>query len=263
MPELPDVEVFRRYFAATALHKKITKVEVHHQKILEAVSSRRLKKALEGRSFKKTSRHGKYLFAELDSGDALVLHFGMTGFLKYYKKAGQKPEHDRLTLHLENDYQLAYANQRLLGRVFLTSQQDRFIENQELGPDALDLGLAEFASILEGGRGAAKTTLMNQKRLAGLGNIYTDEIFFQSRIHPKESVKTLTKKQLETLFENMQEVLNTAIEAQADPKQMPEEFLLPHREEGEPCPRCGGEVKKVKLSGRSTYFCPACQSESG
>ena len=263
MPELPDVEVFRRYLDSTSLHKRITTVEVHSRRILEGVSGKRLKSTLEGARLEETARHGKYLFARLDKGQELVLHFGMTGFLKYFKNNDREPEHQRLRLRLENGYSLAYDNQRLLGRVFLAADRERFIEDQELGPDALSLDFERFASILKRGRGAVKSTLMNQKMLAGLGNIYTDEILFQARVHPKSNVDGLGEEQLRTVYQQMRAVLEKSIEIQADPARMPESYLLPRREQDGPCPRCGGRVRKITLSGRATYLCPACQGEPG
>jgi formamidopyrimidine-DNA glycosylase len=263
MPELPDVEVYRRYLGSTALHKRIAEVEVHSSRVLEGVSSRRLKDALEGASLEDTSRRGKYLFCELDSGTYLVLHFGMTGFLKYFKNEEQEPSHDRLTLHLENDYRLAYDNQRLLGRVFLADDREEFVREHEIGPDALSVGFDEFASVLRRGRGAVKTSMMNQKMLAGLGNIYTDEILFQARVHPKTRISDLSEEQFRTIYDQMKAVLKEAIDARADPERMPKTYLLPHRDEKDTCPRCGAGVKKITLSGRSAYLCPKCQGNPG
>jgi formamidopyrimidine-DNA glycosylase len=259
MPELPDVEAFRRYLGATALHKRITEVVVKSRRVLEGVKSRRLREVLKGCRVEDSSRHGKYLFCELDNGQYLVLHFGMTGFLKYFKNEDQKPDHQRLILHLENGYRLVYDNQRLFGRVFLAEDRERFIRKQQLGPDALAVDFKRFASILSRGRGAVKTTMMNQQMLAGLGNIYTDEILFQARIHPKTKIAGLTEEELRDIFDQMKEVLEEAIEARADPRRMPETFLLLHRDENCACPRCGGPVKKISLSGRGSYLCPVCQ----
>jgi formamidopyrimidine-DNA glycosylase len=263
MPELPDVEVFRRYLDSTALQKRIMNVELFSHRILEGVSGKRLKSALEGATLKDTARHGKYLFARLDKGQELVLHFGMTGFLKYYKNDDSGPDHERLRLRQENGYSLAFDNQRLLGRVFLAADRERFIEEQELGPDALSVDFREFAQILGRGRGAIKSTLMNQKMLAGLGNIYTDEILFQARVHPKTSPGSLSEQQLQAVYQQMRAVLEKSIEIQADPERMPKGYLLSHREKDGTCPRCGGPVRKITLSGRATYFCPDCQGGAG
>jgi formamidopyrimidine-DNA glycosylase len=260
MPELPDVEVFRRYLESTVLHKRIRTVEVYSHRILEGVSGKRLKSTLEGAALENTARHGKYLFARLDKGQELVLHFGMTGFLRYYKNEEREPGHERLRLRMENGYSLAYDDQRLLGRVFLAPDRDRFIDQRNLGPDALKVDFQEFAQILGRGRGAIKSTLMNQKMLAGLGNIYTDEILFQARFHPETPVGSLGENQLRVVHGHMRAVLEQAIDARADPGRMPRNFLLPRRDEKESCPRCGGKVRKITVSGRAAYLCPACQS---
>ena len=261
MPELPDVEVFKRYLDATALHKTITEVEVETAQILEGVSISKLQKSLKGRQFQSTHRHGKHLLVALDQVPWLTLHFGMTGFLKYFKDMDKEPEHDRLLISFDNGYHLAYDSQRKLGAVGLTDGVDNFIDEKELGPDALSLDLEGFRQVIKGTRGALKSFLMNQKHLAGIGNVYSDEILFQGGLHPKGEVNDLDADTVKRLFEAMQEVLNKAIEAQADPARLPDSFIIPHRHKGGSCPRCKGEVEKISVSGRSGYFCPTCQAK--
>lgn len=261
MPELPDVEVFRRYLDSTALHKTITEVEVETARILEGVSKAKLQKALTGRQFQVTHRHGKHLLAAFDKDAWLTFHFGMTGFLKYFKQMDQEPEHDRLLISFDNEYHLAYVSQRKLGAVGLTDDVEDFVEEKELGPDALRIDLEGLRQVIKGKRGSIKSFLMNQKHLAGIGNIYSDEILFQSRLHPKAEVNNLARDTVEQLYQAMQDVLRGAIAAQADPERFPKAFLIPHRHPGGTCPRCRGEVKKISISGRSGYFCPACQGK--
>lgn len=138
MPELPDVEVFKQYLDATSLHQEIEDVDVRNRKILEDTSVQELGKGLNGRRLESTYRHGKYLFAQLDDDNWLMLHFGMTGKLKYFKVMEKEPEHDRLLLEFSNGYHLAYDCQRMLGHVALIEDAAAFIEEKELGPDALD-----------------------------------------------------------------------------------------------------------------------------
>lgn len=259
MPELPDVEVFRRYLASTALHKKIAGVEVFNGRILKGTRLKLFKKNVSGRSMEDTDRHGKYLFAVLDNGSILALHFGMTGFLRYFKNPEKEPDHPRMAVHFKQGYRLVYDDQRLLGSVSLLSDKDEFIRKKKLGPDALAIGSDDFDTILKNGRGCLKTTLMNQNSVAGIGNIYADEIMFQARMHPKADVHALTQKQRLKLYRAMQYVLSAAIESGADPNAMPDTFLLPHRNPGDRCPRCPDRIKKITISGRSSYFCPTCQ----
>jgi formamidopyrimidine-DNA glycosylase len=186
MPELPEVETYKRYLAATALHKRIDSVYCEAPDMLAGVSLRRLKGALGGRRFEETRRHGKYLFAALDQGPWLVLHFGMTDRLEYFKDEGKLPRHTRLHIAFTNGYRLAYIAQRKLGHIALTGDVHAFIVGHELGPDALDTDLNGFREQASGYRGTVKGWLMDQSAFAGIGNVYSDEILFQARMHPKK-----------------------------------------------------------------------------
>ncbi|MDG6257997.1 MAG: DNA-formamidopyrimidine glycosylase family protein [Methanomicrobiaceae archaeon] len=264
MPELPDVEYYRIYLNATALHKTIERVEVRAPRILEEVTERRLRSALAGRAFASTSRHGKYLFAAID-GDAdespwLVMHFGMTGRVKYFEDAGQDPEHDRLLIGFENGYFLAFVNQRKFGHVALATSPEAFAKEKGLGPDALSVGREEFVARLGERRGSAKATLMNQKVLAGIGNIYADEILFQAGVHPKTPVRALDEDTRGKVHSVMGDVLHTAIAVMRRHDDFPDSYLIPHRHEGGVCPLDGTPLETVKISGRRAYFCPEHQS---
>lgn len=259
MPELPDVEVFRQYLNATSLHKTITDVEVKHRLILGNVTAEKIREGLRGRKMESSKRRGKHILIHLDDDNWFTLHFGMTGRLKYFKHLQDAPEHDRLRLEFKNGYHLAYVCVRLLGEVNLVDGFEEFIGMKDLGPDALRLNLTQFRDIMEGRRGMVKTTLMNQSILSGVGNIYADEMLFQSGIHPETKIKSLPEEKLKLLFDKMREVLKTAIEKKANPDDFPEDFIIPHRDEGETCPICGGELVKTRVSGRATYHCPRCQ----
>lgn len=262
MPELPDVEVYRRYLDATSLHQEIAEVEIRTAKILEDISSARLKRDLKGRSMEATRRRGKYLFAELDSGKWFMMHFGMTGDLAYQKSLEDEPPYSRLLISFRNGYHLLYISRRLLGKVSVISDVEVFIKDKELGPDVLEIDYETFRNILKRGRGALKTALMNQKLFAGIGNVYSDEILFRARLHPKTRVGNLDEGHIKELFSKTKEVMETAIENGADPDKFPRSYLLPHRREGEKCPYCKDSVTRMKISGRSAYFCPACQSKN-
>jgi formamidopyrimidine-DNA glycosylase len=240
VPELPDVEVLKQYLDATSLHQDIQAVEVRDSRILEDISSERLKTGLKDHSFDSTRRHGKYLFAELSDGCWLVLHFGMSGELKYFKSMEKDPEYDQLLISFSNGYHLAYNAPRKLGLVALIEDMETFVQKKELGPDAMGLDLTSFQELLSGRRGMVKSTLMNQQIIAGIGNVYSDEILFQARIHPRIGVKELDQETLRQLFNTMREVLQTAIDCRAIPDQFPSSYLTRHRNEGESCPNCGG-----------------------
>lgn len=259
MPELPDVEAYRRHLAATSLHRRIDRVEHVSTEMLTGVSASALKRKLVGTSLGKSRRHGKYMFARTDDGPWLVLHFGMTGRLECRKHDGLDGAHTRLLLALHDGRSLAFEDQRKLGGIWLTDDVDGFIAARRLGPDALDADKAGFFHALEGRRGAVKATLMNQSIVAGIGNVYSDEILFQARLHPRRPIQRLDERDRVQLHRTVQRVLRTAADRKADPERMPRTWLLPHREEGEPCLRCGGHVERIRAAGRSAYLCPRCQ----
>ena len=261
MPELPDVEVFKQYFDPTSLHQKVKDVEVLRKRIVEGSTASELRSALKGRTFESTTRYAKYLFAKLDDGRWLVFHFGMTGFFKYFKRMEKEPPHDRLLFTFENGYHLAYDCQRLLGEVRVIEKFDEFLQEKHLGPDVLDrdFDFTAFKEVFAGRRGMVKSALMNQQILSGVGNVYSDEILFHAGIHPKTTINQLDQDALKKLYRNMRDVLKAVIQNRADPDKMPSSFFLPHRKEGGRCPECDGEIEKIKVSGRTAYYCPNCQ----
>lgn len=263
MPELPDVQVFKEYVDATSLHQDIEAVHLHEPGLVDGVASRTVRRHLQGHSLASTRRHGKYLFLDIaDDPDWLLLHFGMTGSLDY---SGEdvEPAYTKLRLDFANGSRLAYINKRKLGRISLVRDVGEFVDTQGLGPDPLadDFDLAAFRSVLEGHRGTLKGLLMNQSAMAGLGNVYADEILFHAGIHPETPVDGLSADEVQTLFETMNRVVRRAIDARADPGRMPSTWLLTHREPEATCPRCGGTIRRIEVSGRATYFCDEHQGE--
>lgn len=260
MPELPDVEVYKRYFDSTALYQSIADAEILDDALLDDISERKIRRALRGTSFEETRRHGKHLFARCASDHWLGLHFGMSGELAYYKRTNEDSEHEYFRVDFENGYRLALIIPRKLGRVRLLDDPETFIEQKELGPDALGLDFDTFARRLEGRRGMIKSALMDQTVIAGLGNIYTDEVLFQAGVHPKTKVQALDDATRRTLFEAIETVLDTAIDCKADPEQMPaDRFLLPHRRTDKKDPYSGTDLEKITVSGRTGYYSPARQ----
>lgn len=260
MPELPDVEIFKRYLDATALHQEIVETRVHDERVLEDVSAAALQRRVTGRRLEGTARHGKHLFATLGDDVWLMLHFGMTGDLRYFRRQDHRPDHVRLALHFANGYRLVFVSRRRLGRVALADSPEAYVREAGLGPDALtDIDMSTFLRRLEGRRGGLKSALTNQRVLAGVGNVYADEVLFQAGLHPKAAVRDLAYHELARTCGALRRVLSAAIEAGAAPADMPRGFLLPRREQGAPCPRCGTPIRRIRVSGRSTYLCPECQ----
>jgi formamidopyrimidine-DNA glycosylase len=262
MPELPEVEIFKRYLDATSLHQRIDDVDVRNTYILKETSARELARRLKGRRFESSRRHGKHLFVRADGELWLRLHFGMTGSLQYFKNDEQAPRYARVLFVFANNHRLAFDDQRQFGQIGLLRDVDEFLKQRELGPDALDLGLGEFRKIVGKHRGAVKSVLMNQRLISGIGNIYADEILFRTRIHPATQIARLNDKALTKLFRATRYILEKAVATKADMDQMPRSWLLPHRGKGGKCPRCGRGLKSATIGGRTAWFCPHCQKRT-
>jgi formamidopyrimidine-DNA glycosylase len=258
MPELPDVETFRRYLEATALGQPIRRVRVEAPRVLEGVSAKELDRRLEGKAISRAERHGKVLFAHAGAW-WIVFRFGMTGFLHTYRRPSEAGEHERVIFDLRNGAHLAFDCQRMFGRIGLTPEPATFIQDHHLGPDARIIGLSHFVDRVAHHRGAIKAALMDQALVAGVGNVYADEILFQARIHPRARVRELDGRALGEVHRAMKRVLERAIDAEADPASMPATWLIPVRGKGGHCPRCGHELEATTAGGRTTYACPRCQ----
>lgn len=265
MPELPDVEAFKRYLDATSLHQAVEGVIVRTPRLLEGTSKRRFSTHLKGRRFERTRRRGKYLGLETDDSEWLILHFGMTGRPAYYRRDSEDPPFARVLVDFDNGYRLAYCSQRKIGKLRLVNDFDAFAEEQRLGIDALDpqLNLRAFRELAADRRGMLKSFLMNQGVMAGLGNIYADEVLFQARLHPRRRLEDLDDKKVKRLFRVMKRVLQTSADKRAEPGKLPRTYLLPHRRGDRLCPVCGGRLKTTKINNRTSWFCPRCQPAPG
>jgi formamidopyrimidine-DNA glycosylase len=259
MPELPDVEVFRRRIAGSCLHRRIETVRVHDPRALRDVSKQLLGRRLKGAELDTTRRHGKHLFAALSSTGWLVMHFGMTGFVEHSRDKQPDP-HARLTVQFDDGSRLFLVDQRRLGFASLTDDPDAYAQEAGLGPDALDLSYAQLRDLLRARRGGVKAALMDQSLVAGVGNIYSDEILFHARIDPRARTADLTDAAYRRLHRQVGRVLRLAADRDAEPARMPRTWLLPNREDGAPCPRGNGEIRKIRMSGRGAFICPGCQA---
>ncbi len=263
MPELPDVAVFKKYLDATSLHQRIESTECLDERFVKGVSRQKLQHRLKGRQLAATVRHGKWLFAPLSDEGVFVMHFGMTGNVDYARDEGDPPEHTRFVLHLADGKRLAILSQRMIGRVSWAEDIETVLAEHDVGVDALsdELDAEAFVGLLQGRRGAIKSALMNQSVIAGIGNVYSDEILFQAGVHPSACAGDLDEKTLRRLHRVMARVLTTATRNGADARDMPAGWLLGRRGPDEPCPRCGGEIKDITVSGRRGWYCPNCQHE--
>jgi formamidopyrimidine-DNA glycosylase len=262
MPELPEVETFKRYLDSTSLHQRITSVDVRDAYVLKRVSARQLACSLKGRRLENTHRHGKHLFVRAGDGLWLRLHFGMTGSLEYFDHDEVAPKTARVIFRFADNCGLAFDDQRKFGEIELIKDVDEFLQTRGLGPDALGINLSQFKAIVGKHRGAVKAILLNQQLLAGIGNLYADEILFRARMRPAIDVARLSDKDLARLFRAVRHVLEKAIALKTDFNRLPKSWLLTHRGKGGKCPLCGRGLKSATIGGRTAWFCPHCQKRT-
>lgn len=261
MPELPEVEIYRKYFNETSLNKKISEVEILAPKMLKEITPEQFSEKLVGKKFTSSYRHGKYFFAVVNKDLSIAIHFGMTGYLLYFKNEEERTKHIRLMFKFSDGSHLAYDNQRMFGSIHLINDIKEFIRKKDLGPDPISDNLShiDFKKLLEKKKGAVKPVLMDQSVIAGIGNVYADEILFQTAIHPLREVSTLSDKELKSVYSSMMKIFKLAINKEAERDAFNNSYLLRHRKKNAECPKCGGEIQAKTIGGRTTYFCPKHQ----
>lgn len=263
MPELPDVECFRQHLHATSLHRDITLLRVFDPSLVRGLSAQEFEQFLIGRTMTETARYGTYLFVNLDGWQWIVMHFGMAGSLLSFQDPDKRPRHTKVLFSFPNGHHLAYINGKTIGGLHLISSPIEFIHARSLGIDALDskLDFPLFQQILSRKKGMIKSILIDQHCIAGIGSIYSDEILFQSGIHPAATARSLSVNKLKALFFSIHDVLVTAIESRAEASLLPVSYMIPVRAQGAACPKCGDRFLNKRISGRTAIFCPVCQPE--
>ncbi len=261
MPELPEVERFRQFFERHALGRLIERVTIHDQRILGETSASALRAQLKRKTFSRTHRHGKHLFAQFSESRWLRIHFGMTGDLYFNALSAEfdqnEPRFARVSFHTADGDVLVYDDARLFGRVELVNSPEDYVREKGLGPDPLARGftLRLFRKLLEGRKGAIKSLLLSQEILAGVGNLYADETLFQTSIRPSRSVAQLKEGEIEAIFTALRKILRETIRRKLLNLPYPKHYLIPSRERDAVCPACGGEIRQSVVFGRTTYFC--------
>lgn len=262
MPELPDVERFRRLLARHAKGHPILGVKVPDRGILRNTTAQAFGRKLRGRAFRAPARHGKWLFAPID-GSRVLLHFGMTGELIFTptpRADGESP-HDRVIFELDTG-RLRYRSQRKLGGIWLlSSDRDPTEITGRLGPDAANVGRDEFVSRLSAVRGRIKSALMNQSHIAGLGNEITDEILWRAHIRPSANANKLSTRTLRSLYDRMSDVVQRSIRVGRIPTD-PGWLHSVRGQQDAKCPRCAGRLERTPIGGRTTVWCPHCQPQN-
>lgn len=261
MPELPEVELVRRRMHAEMAGMRIDQVTVHDDAILEGISPTSIVKALKGRHVKEVLRRGKQLLCVLDDGSVMATHLGMTGDVEFSKDLIEH-RHLRFSLVLSNGTHMHFIDQRKFGSVGRYSSVEALFTAKKLGPDALDISAGDFAERVSAHHKAIKTTLLDQGVLAGVGNLYSDEMLYQCRIHPEIRADTLPSRKLHCLHRAMRDILQRSIDSGSDFDLLPGRYLLHDRRTGSKCPRCRTLWTTLTVNGRTAYLCPRCQRET-
>lgn len=264
MPELPEVESFKQYFDATTLGQKIKEIKIKDKKtIIPAEES--LVAALEGQTFETSYRIGKYLLSQSSAGPWLMFHFGMTGYFQHGANSVPLPRFSRLVFYLENGYYLSYICPRKFGKIDLYESLEAFRQAKNLSDDALVISLEDFSKNIHKRKAAIKTVLLDQKVCAGIGNWIADEMLFHSKIHPEQKANTLTDELVEVLYLQMKDILDTALDKEADYNQYPDYYMIHRRGwtdlDTDTCATCKTPIDYFKVGGRATYICPNCQKK--
>lgn len=260
MPELPEVEIMRQYFESAALNKKIAHLEFHDPlfKVFKT-SPEELEKALVGQSFEETQRIGKYLFARINSGAWLHLHFGMTGDLELFRSESL-PKYTRFVIGFEDGDKLAYRDLRKFGVIEIVASPQEYQAAHQLGTDLLKVSKLDFCSALENRKVAVKTALLDQKHFAGIGNWIADEMLFNCGIHPQKACADLDYKSFEALLKEGQAIVKEAIAQDTHYGDFPQHFFVNYRKEGICHPDYpNSPVERLVVGGRGTFIVPEKQ----
>jgi formamidopyrimidine-DNA glycosylase len=260
MPELPEVENYKRYFDGTSLDQKIVGFSCADDRLLKQAKNDFINQLID-KKFTSSKRIGKYFFVETEGESTLVMHFGMTGKLTYFKDIEDRPKFAHIIFEFENGFHLGFENKRKFGWMDLADSVESYQKEKKLSEDARDLSWGDFYAALKSRKTFIKPVLLDQSVAAGIGNWMADEILYHAKIHPESKLEALQEDHLKTVFESMKKVIEVAIEKEAVYTDFPEDFLMHNRNEGGKCYHTGDEIIKTKVGGRATYISPTWQEK--
>jgi formamidopyrimidine-DNA glycosylase len=273
MPELPEVETIRLALEPHLVGRRLEQVDIHDPRLVRPFEPTAVAAELEGERVAALERRGKYLIVRFESGRALLIHLRMTGSLRHAVRDGlEEDPYRRAVVRLDDGSDVAYRDVRRFGTWLLLEphEADPYIDDR-LGREPLERSFTSrrLGERLEGRRAPIKAALLDQRTVAGLGNIYVDEALWRARVHPLRPAGELDGDEIARVTRGIKEALRAGLARQGaslrdystpDGRRgrMQEEFRVYGRA-GEPCPRCGTPVDKIKAGGRGTWYCPNCQ----
>ncbi len=272
MPELPEVEIIRGQLEKELAGARIASCEVGLPRLVKFPTPLGYRRGLKGKRIESVGRRGKYLLLELDDGRELVLHLGMTGSLVLSSPRQERPRHTHIIFHLDDGRDLLFVDPRTFGETALLRRVDRSPLRglYTMGPEPLeDDFTCECMATVFVGRCRVKSALMDQSRIAGIGNIYADEALHRAGISPMRRLEELSPAEMERLHTAVREVLSEAVsrggssvsdyvDLRGERGRFQDDHRV-YRREGESCPDCGAAIRREVISGRSSYYCPRCQ----
>lgn len=270
MPELPEVETVRKKLLSKLKNKKIINIKILYNNIFENQDIEKITEEIKNQTISDINRIGKWLIYDLDDY-YLLSHLRMEG--KYiYRNINEKIEkHELVIFNIDNEFELRYKDTRKFGRMLLIKKDELYKNSpiKNLGYEPWNISKEYIKEKIKNKQIPIKTILLDQSILVGLGNIYADEVLFLSKINPHKKGKEITDKEITSIIENSKKILEkaikeggTTIRSYTSEEGVSGNFqnnLLVHKRENEKCPNCSSIIKRDKIGGRSTYFCPNCQ----
>ena len=273
MPELPEVETIRAQLAPLVQGRRLQRVAIDDPRLTRPLDPVLVARELEGETVETLDRRGKYLVFRFRSGRALLIHLRMTGSLHFAPGGARGDDpHRHAVVTLDNGSDVVYRDVRRFGTWLLVEpgELDPYLADR-LGGDPLERAFTSrfLAERLRNRRAPVKAALLDQRTVAGLGNIYADEALWWARVHPLRPAGTIAPEELKAIRRGVREALARGISRQgsslrdyvtpAGGRGSMQDELRVYGREGEPCPRCGTPIEKIRAAGRGTWYCPSCQ----
>jgi formamidopyrimidine-DNA glycosylase len=273
VPELPEVETTRRQLEPHLVGRRFDRVEIHDPRLVRPFEPMAVAAELEGERVAALERRGKYLIVRFETGRALLIHLRMTGSLRHAAKGKLADDpHRRAVVRLDDGSDVAYRDVRRFGtwQLLEPGELDQYLDKR-LGVEPLERTFTarRLAQQLDGRRAPIKAALLDQRTVAGLGNIYVDEALWRAQVHPLRPAGTLDEDELALLTRSIKDALKAGVKRQGASLRdystpdggrgrMQDRFRVYGRE-GHPCQRCGTPIDKIRTAGRGTWYCPNCQ----
>ena len=272
MPELPEVETIKRDIEKNLIGKKILDVWTDSPKQVQP-SLDEFKKATIGKKFKDVKRRAKILIFHLEDDTPIIVHLKLSGRFLYRNQTDKADPFTRIIIKLDQGKEIRFADLRKFGWIKLLKDENNLndiLDEFGIEPFTPDFTLENFKKIINSKPTKIKPLIMDQKQIAGVGNIYSDESLWSAKIHPERMAKSLSEEEIKKLYDCILESLKqgitdrgTSVDQYVDlqgQKGKHEQNLQVFRKNGKPCPRCGTIIRKIRVGGRGTHFCPHCQS---